>query len=488
MKVFDRARNGLHDAKTQVIIVAIVCFLCPGMFNALNSIQGESNEVERIKSLQTAVLYLAFSVFSLLAGGLNNLVGPRALLVFAGSTYSLFVASKFAIHLQDMADKAQSANITGVKNTSNTNTIGVTGGLAYGAGALLGMGAACLWAAQGAIVMTYPTDNQRGTYFAYFWIIFNMGAVICSVIAFGQSVQDTDSVSTMTYVTFIALPALGSLLALFVATPNSVIREDKSKVKQNETSVLKEAKSIMGLFTNPAMLVLIIPFASSNWFYQYQFTSFQAYFNTRSQTLNNIFFWGSQMAASWVMGNAFLDKLEYGGRNRRAWIGFSIISTSTLAVWGFGAVFQSCIDPHDNGYLLEFTNRTTRIDFLETANPMWPLWFLGLGLYMSYGVYDAFFQAYTYWLLGSLSHDAAINSRYAGFYKAVQSLFAAISWVLGDKTLHASFPNIFPSMNISPMQMFLITMTPMVASCFCFAVFVKKFVIDIDEEEEVGGV
>ncbi|ORY45142.1 hypothetical protein BCR33DRAFT_639605, partial [Rhizoclosmatium globosum] len=384
-------------------LVGIICFLCPGMFNALNSLQQETEEVKKLKSLQTGILYAFFAVFSLVAGGLNNILGPRVLLAFASSTYALFQASKLSIHLQDLADMKSGQR-------QSTNTIDGTRGFAYGAGALLGIGAGCLWAAQGAIVMTYPTDNRRGTYFAYFWIIFNLGAVIGSMIAFAES---SSTVPTELYVTFMCLSAGGAVVALVIAPPRKVIREDNTNVTQRDTNVWQEVKSIMLLFTNPAMLVLVIPFASSNWFYQYQFTNFQAYFTEKTQALNNIFFWGSQMAASWFFSNGFLDELRYGGRKQRAWTGLSIVAVCTTCIWGFGGVFQWYIDPGNLGTYRNIYNETAKnaIDFQNTN-----------------GMYDAFFQAYTYWLLGSLSHDAAINSRYAGFYKSIQSLFGAISW------------------------------------------------------------
>ncbi|KAF9274033.1 hypothetical protein BGZ74_004525, partial [Mortierella antarctica] len=35
---------------------------------------------------------------------------------------------------------------------------------------------------------------------------------------------------------------------------------------------------------------------------------------------------------------------------------------------------------------------------------------------------------YCYWLMGALSNDVTVLSRYAGFYKGIQSAGAAIAW------------------------------------------------------------
>ena len=101
------------------------------------------------------------------------------------------------------------------------------------AGALLGVCAGLLWTAQGAIMMSYPTEDLKGRYISWFWMIFNLGAVIgglvwsCSLldhlytcshtrqIPLGQNfhTKDKGTVSDGTYVGFIILTGLGACLA-----------------------------------------------------------------------------------------------------------------------------------------------------------------------------------------------------------------------------------------------------------------------------------
>lgn len=50
------------------------------------------------------------------------------------------------------------------------------------AGALLGVCAGLLWAAQGTIMMSYPPEQLKGRYFAWFWAIFNVGACIGALV------------------------------------------------------------------------------------------------------------------------------------------------------------------------------------------------------------------------------------------------------------------------------------------------------------------
>jgi len=57
------------------------------------------------------------------------------------------------------------------------------GGFNIFAGALLGVCAGLLWTAQGTIMISYPHESSKGRYFAWFWAIFNMGAVIGSLVS-----------------------------------------------------------------------------------------------------------------------------------------------------------------------------------------------------------------------------------------------------------------------------------------------------------------
>ena len=50
------------------------------------------------------------------------------------------------------------------------------------AGALLGVCAGMLWAAQGAIMISFPKEEDKGKYISWFWMIFNLGAVLGSLV------------------------------------------------------------------------------------------------------------------------------------------------------------------------------------------------------------------------------------------------------------------------------------------------------------------
>jgi hypothetical protein len=69
------------------------------------------------------------------------------------------------------------------------------------AGGVLGVSAALLWSAQGAIMMSYPLEKDKGKAFGIFWAIFQFGSFIGSVIALAINIRSgkLSEVSTATY-------------------------------------------------------------------------------------------------------------------------------------------------------------------------------------------------------------------------------------------------------------------------------------------------
>lgn len=79
------------------------------------------------------------------------------------------------------------------------------GGFVIGAGAVLGISAGLLWAAQGSLMLAYPTEDQKGQFISIFWTIFNLGAVIGAAVSLGLNFNsDGNSVGNGTYVRFLA--------------------------------------------------------------------------------------------------------------------------------------------------------------------------------------------------------------------------------------------------------------------------------------------
>lgn len=144
--------------KIQLLMVAFVCFLCPGMYNAISGLGAGGQVNAKPADNASVALYSTFAVFAFFAGSFTNKLGIRLTLGLGGIGYCIYTASLLCY-----------------SHTQNS-------GFLIFAGALLGACAGLLWTAQGAIMMSYPEEGSKGRYISTFWIIFNMGAVIGSLV------------------------------------------------------------------------------------------------------------------------------------------------------------------------------------------------------------------------------------------------------------------------------------------------------------------
>ncbi|KAI3471281.1 hypothetical protein Pfo_027944 [Paulownia fortunei] len=377
----------------QVALIGLVCFCCPGMFNALSGMGGGGQVDPTAANNANTALYTTFAVFGVLGGGIYNILGPQLTLLSGCSTYVLYAGSfLYYNHYHHQA-------------------------FAIVAGAFLGIGAGLLWASQGAIMTSYPPHDRKGTYISLFWSIFNMGGVIGGLIPFvlnfhrGQAVSVNDG----TYIGFMVFMSIGTLLSLSILHPSRVVRDDGSRCTNIKySSVAVEAGEILKLFLDWRMLLMVPASWASNFFYSYQFNNVNGVlFNLRTRGLNNIFYWGAQMIGSVLIG--YIMDFSFKSRRARGLLGIGVVAVLGTAIWGGGLAKQLDYSRHDLP--------TRKLDFKDGTDFAGPF-----VLYFSYGLLDAMFQSMVYWVIGALADDSEILSRYAGFYKGVQSAGAAVAW------------------------------------------------------------
>lgn len=378
----------------QLIMVAFVCFMCPGMFNALTGMGGGGKADHTLADNMNTALYATFAVFGFFGGTFINKLGVKYTLAFGGIGYGIYAISLLvSVH----------------KEVPGFNIF---------AGVFLGLCAGLLWTAQGTIMVSYPNENMKGHFFAIFWAIFNMGAVIGSLILLGQNIDVTANatVGDGTYIGFIILMFLGAVIAMLLCNADDIVRDDGTRVilKKNPTW----QSEIYGLWETlrfePFVILLFPMFFSSNWFYVYQFNALNgSYFNTRTKALNSCLYWTMQIISAWIFG--YLLDLENIRRTVRAKVLYVVLFVLTFAIWGGGYVVERM-----------YTRESIALDSFVAKD-----WthdgYVGLMfLYMFYGFYDAAWQASIYWYMGSLSNSGRRSANFVGFYKGIQSVGAAI--------------------------------------------------------------
>jgi len=310
-------------------------------------------------------LYSTFAVFGIFGGTFVNKLGVKWTLAFGGVGYCIYAISLLvSVH----------ASVAGFN---------------IFAGVWLGICAGLLWTAQGTIMISYPNEKQKGKYFAWFWGIFNMGAVIGSLIPLGENIhiKTNITVSDGTYIGFIVLMACGAILALFLCNASDVVRDDGSRVILMKNPSWKS--ELVGLWETlrfqPFVVLLFPMFFVSNWFYIYQNNAMNgAYFNTRTKALNSLLYWLSQIIAAAIFG--YLLDVQGVARSVRAKITWGVLFVLTFAIWGGGYAFEK-----------RYTRENVKIivpngfDWSDSGyvGPMF--------LYMFYGFYDAAWQASIYW-------------------------------------------------------------------------------------------
>ncbi|KNC74049.1 hypothetical protein SARC_13393, partial [Sphaeroforma arctica JP610] len=287
---------------TQNIVAGLVCFCCPGMFNAMQGLGNAGGSDPAVSAAMNAALYGAFTVFGYFGGLLFNLLGNKLLMVLGGLTYCFYAIS---VYLWGEDESFAAMAIT--------------------ASAILGVGAGCLWTAQGAMTLSYSTEDKKGLFTAIFWIIFNLGGVTGGLITFFMNMGSDGAagVNAATYFMFCGLMILGAVVALvLVVHPSKVIKADGQLVVFDKAaSPVEEIKSVLKLFTNKYMLLLTPLIIQSNWFYTYEFGGINGnLFDAETRGLNSAIYWGMQMIGAYVVGALFLDA-AFMGRRKRAMYG-----------------------------------------------------------------------------------------------------------------------------------------------------------------------
>jgi len=398
VEVFERPkglRGVYYHPVTQVCMLGLICFMCPGLFNALQGLGGGGQIDTTTSANASTALYATFAGCAFFAGSINNMLGPRLTLLLGSGGYCLYVGSFLAINIHPGA-----------------------GPFVITAGAILGICAGMLWAAQGSLMLAYPTENQKGMFIAIFWSIFNLGGVVGAAVSLGQNFHSTtNSVGNGTYIGFTVLTLIGVFIPLLMADPNKVIRTDGTKVTAARHPSWKT--EIYGLYltlrTDPMVIFLFPMFFASNWFTTWQFNEYNgAIFNIRARSLNNVVYWIAQIIGSISIG-LLLDQHRFT-RRVRAFAGWVILFIAVFAIHTWAYFYQK-----------QYTRASTPPD--SQKMDIYDKGYAGrIMLYIFFGILDAMWQTTAYWMMGAMSNDPAKLAYFSGFYKSIQSAGAAGVW------------------------------------------------------------
>ncbi|EPB88184.1 hypothetical protein HMPREF1544_05017 [Mucor circinelloides 1006PhL] len=389
--------QGYNTPIVQIVFLGLVCLCCPGMFNALSGLGagGSMSSNVALTDAANGALYGCFAIVGFFAGSVTNTLGVKYTLTVGSIGYAIYSAAFWVYDRKQVS------------------------GFVVAAGAILGCCAALFWSSQGAIMMSYPQEKDKGKFIAIFWALFNCGGILGSLIALGMNLENnTGGVSTGTYTAFVIVMLIGVAFSLTLANPANVVRADGSHVAIAEAAHwTTELRNVLKVWKEWRMLALIPAFLASNWFYAYQFRINSIYFDPSTRALNDLLYWGMQVLGSMLMGYL----LDYKGlaRRTRGLIALGLLFISLMAIWAGGFAFQMTFDA-DYSDPIRWTSNRFGGPFV---------------LYIMYGFSDSIYQTYLYWLMGAMSNDPALLARYAGFYKAMQSAGAAAAFGIDSSAI-----------------------------------------------------
>jgi hypothetical protein len=184
------------------------------------------------------------------------------------------------------------------------------------------------------MLMSYPTEDQKGRYISLFWTIWSMGAVIGSIIPTAQNWSNTSAgrVNDGTYIALFILMLSGSFLAMCLVHPSKIVRDDGTRVYVvKHASLTTELKNVVKSVKVEPWIILFFPYAFAGlWYGVYQSNDYNAYFfNVRTRSFNSIWYNVAQMVSAGLLG-LFLD-IKYFTRRTRALL-VSHISSSVRSI------------------------------------------------------------------------------------------------------------------------------------------------------------
>ncbi|KAJ2355200.1 hypothetical protein GGF43_002828 [Coemansia sp. RSA 2618] len=256
-----------------------------------------------------------------------------------------------------------------------------------------------------------------------------MGSVIGSVAVFALNFrQDVDVIAVplhnSSYIVLASLEATGAACALLLVPLDEVTRDGVMYVCiLEETDTHTEAVEMFMLFRDKWILLLVPMFVVSNFFYTCEWAQINgAIFNQRTRAFNSIVYWISQIIA--VFAFSFVYDCEPLSRRKRGLVLVAIVAVLANVMWGCALAFQVIyLDRSVSSGLFGFNG--VLIDFTQAERAAAPTL-----LFCFMGIVGALWQSLAYWLIGAITNDVQSLTRYAGFYKCIQSLGAMVAWQL----------------------------------------------------------
>jgi hypothetical protein len=191
-----------------------------------------------------------------------------------------------------------------------------------------------------------------------------------------HSVEKND-ITDGTFYTIIALSLLGTVLAILLSEAKDVVRSDGTKVTLIQAPSWKtEMIGCLSALRQDYYIAFLFPmFFASNFFYPYQFNTFNlGNFDIRTRSLNNALYWISEIVGASLIGPALDSK--HLRRSVKAKLAMLILFLATFVIWGGAFAWQKAYD-------VVLPDDFIKMDFRQDGYAVPMIVYMGFGLLAS---------------------------------------------------------------------------------------------------------
>ncbi|KAF2500056.1 MFS general substrate transporter [Lophium mytilinum] len=362
-------------------IVGVAAFTAPGLWNAMQAVGAGGQQTPYLVMAGNAILFALMTLTCLSGSILANRFGLKAAFIFGTSGYVLYSAALYC------------------NNRYRTKWF------IYFGSAACGITAGVFWAAEGAIMLSYPEPKNRGKYLAYWLAYRNGGSIIGGVInlAFNYAGKKTGKLDWRTYIVFVVLQCFGPAVGCLLSPPEKVQRRNGTKVQLSERIHTKdEIKAVLKLLARKDFLLVVPFFIYVTWNQPYVSAYVSLYFTVRARALASLVGAVSQICATLIMGS-FLDWQRFS-LNTRAKVSYIAMMLLLGGCWVWGIVVQ-------RGY----SHHKPALDWNDSGFGR------GWALYVFWQVNFALTYNYGYWLVGYMAKEHREIVRYTSVVRAVEA-------------------------------------------------------------------
>ncbi|KAK2010688.1 MFS general substrate transporter [Colletotrichum eremochloae] len=393
-KPMSRFTRWFRSPMFNVIVVGLISFTQPGIWNALNSTgaggQQEPYLVNGSNSLTFGIMVFGCSFFAIMA----NKIGLKTVLVIGTLGYAPYSASMYV-----------------------NNRYGVEWFVLLG-GATCGVAASALWAAEGAIALGYADIKDRGKFTGIWLGLRELGQLLGASIQLSLNAKNGQrgKVGYTTYLVLIAIQCLGLPLALLISPPQKVIHSDGRKIADptKNKAVMGEFRKWLKLLKKKQFYLLIPILIGFNWNSTYQGIYLTKYFSVRARTLGGLTSGIAASAANMFWG-WFYD-LKCFSRPQLAKITWAFFSVIMLGLFAWQVA---------NEKLYEDTVPKITLDWTS------PGFGRGFAVNVLFRFMNESHYMFVYWLMGTFFDDIETLTLGVGLVRSFESIGSCLAFGIG---------------------------------------------------------